>query len=421
MANLHGHIGGCGCNSCSSNIDTTKLWSPTACIDIRDYIFTCEKLRDCVLFNVNTETQTFDVQGQGDVNFISPDSTVNINLDSTTNTIELTVDEYVFKCTELSGCSISNLQDVNVTNPADNEILVFSGGTWINTTAPADQNYFVSGVTYNAGTYTVNVSDGNSYPLDICRAISGCTVFTLTDGTNDIDVSGGTSVIFTSSGNTIDISIDESTGTINLEGFKFDCDVLSGCSIDNIGDVTITNPTNDQIIIFSGGTWVNADAPAIPPSSDIYTTGVTIDNNFLATFVHNSGSTYDLDLSNLKFKCDDLSGCTLFTINGEDVITGQDIFLTSTGNTIDITNSGTTFNLETQSNENVIDITLNGTNPYDETDSALICTQYEIGTYLALGGTSLCPDFLYKIVSDGAGGCRTILIKDVSASNGINN
>lgn len=70
-----------------------------------------------------------------------------------------------------------------------------------------------------------------------------------------------------------------------------------------------------------------------------------------------------------------------------------------------------TYNVVNEANSLAyLDITSTITNPYDSNDPVLNCTLYEIGQILIIGVNLSIPDFIYEVVSDGIGGCRTILM-----------
>lgn len=64
------------------------------------------------------------------------------------------------------------------------------------------------------------------------------------------------------------------------------------------------------------------------------------------------------------------------------------------------------------------DITDTITNAFDVNDPVLNCENYGIGDILVIGADSLCPDFAYQILSDGNGGCVTVMIQKPDGATG---
>jgi hypothetical protein len=248
MANINGHISGCGCGSCG-NLDTSKLYNPTACINIEDYIFTCDKLSECTIFNVNTDTQTFDVMGNDDITFESSGSTVQISLDPIKNIINLEIEGYEFTCTDLSGCSISNLGDVCFSDLKCGDQLFYCEGKWMN--IPKNPNPFL---------FTIN------------------STFSLT---------GGTNLNFTSTGDTVGISLDLQNQSINFETKPFDCDELTACTLHTINDV----------INVTGGTNINitSSGDTVTITEDATTNSINIEVDLLSGTTLSSGVTSSND------------------------------------------------------------------------------------------------------------------------------
>lgn len=175
--------------------------------------------------NVDTYTQEFEADPV----------TTQFNID--------TCDNNTFTCEELDSCSITNLGDVNVdtTNVNEGDLLVFSGGTWINQSPVMD--VFVTGTT-----------------------LSGATIIFADNSPTTPDFN----VEFTSTGNTVNIT--PIGNTLNLESVtEFECDDLSGCtlfnlqvsgetnSIVNYGDTINIQSSDPTILITQTGTTINFD------------------------------------------------------------------------------------------------------------------------------------------------------------------
>jgi hypothetical protein len=72
-------------------------------------------------------------------------------------------------------------------------------------------------------------------------------------------------------------------------------------------------------------------------------------------------------------------------------------------------------NVPIQEQEQLIRVT--PSDPFDENDPAFNCDLYTIPTTLYFGGTEFTPDFLWRVLSDGAGGCTITTIKSPTNPN----
>jgi hypothetical protein len=189
--------------------------------------------------------------------------------------------------------NLSGLTDVVITTPAESDIIIYSGGTWVNY-APVDGGgvyYSISGGTlYGKAIYNTAYSFSSDNELiskkyvDDLISASGGTII-LNYGDNRILTSSGTTKgIVAESNLTFDGTFLNLSGTSSR--FRFtDSDteiwkdgsnnlsfkdsvsgtytlaqLIGGAGtsyLSGLTDVTISTPINNDILMYSGSTWVN--------------------------------------------------------------------------------------------------------------------------------------------------------------------
>ena len=143
-----------------------------------------------------------------------------------------------------------------------------------------------------------------------------------------------------------------------------DTDTSSVATDNGDGTWTITNADGSGVTILSGNIVDNGDGTCTISFPDGSTKTFATDTDTWVTWVDNG--------------------------DGTATLTDPD------GNTLDVCINCAT----------LVDITSTVTDPTDPNDPALDCTQYTVGDTLFAGTDPLCPDFIYKIFSDGNGGCE---------------
>lgn len=108
--------------------------------------------------------------------------------------------------------------------------------------------------------YSFSISDGsNTQTVSNGDTVSfvGVGVSALVSGNDQVIYSfteTNTSISGLSDGTIEYIDENSSTTSINI------CSVIGGCSINSLSDVNATSPTNAQVLTYSGGEWISADA-----------------------------------------------------------------------------------------------------------------------------------------------------------------
>jgi hypothetical protein len=136
---------------------------------------------------------------------------------------------------------LGDLSDVNIYYPTDGEVLTYQNGEWVNS---SDSN--VSSLD--------DLSD-----VDISSAQSGQIL--KYDGTDWVNANEST-------GSTVTVTQIQSTGTkiatIGVDGVNTDLYSPNGggtpSALNDLTDVTITTPTNGQVLTYTNGDWVNSNA-----------------------------------------------------------------------------------------------------------------------------------------------------------------
>lgn len=214
----------------------------------------------------------------------------------------------------------------------------------------------------------------------------------------------------TSSGDTILVTSDPSTNTVNLE---INDTYITGTTT-TTGVVTLVDndPNTPNVDIDVCDAMVGCEILTI--SGDTGSNILQVGDTIIITSSGNTITTsFEGDIINIEakqFECNDLSGCSIDSL--------QDVVLTNIQEGDVLILSGDTFINQQPADTLITNITLVNSDPLDPTDPSLDCSQYSVGQYLYLGD-DFCPEYIYKIFSDGAGGCKTVLISkpDGATSN----
>ncbi len=192
--------------------------------------------------------------------------------------------------TDLSSSSVDGLSDVAISGAVNGQFLQYNGTNWVNTTPSFLTSYTetdtLASVTARGAstTTTVTLTDLNvTGNLNVTGTTTTNNVSTLnvTDNEivlNDNQASGGLNAIIRNErGTDADVSIrwNETTdrwqftnnGTtyydlaISASDLTNDAGYLTtSSSIDTLGDVTISSPSNGDVLSYNGSNWVNSPA-----------------------------------------------------------------------------------------------------------------------------------------------------------------
>lgn len=171
----------------------------------------------------------------------------------------------------LDTLTLDDLSGVATTGVTNGQVLKYNGTSW----APADDN--------NSGGGGTNYADANvDVHLNTSTASSGEV---LSWNGSDYDW------VAQSGGSTQSLSWNAGTSTISIsDGNSIDLSVLktSHDTLPELTDVTITSPTSGQVLKYNGTAWINsADADTNTDSQDISISGNVIT-------ISGSGTTVDL-------------------------------------------------------------------------------------------------------------------------------
>ena len=164
--------------------------------------------------------------------------------------------------------ALDDLSDVVITSVADNEVLAYdSGGNWINQTA-AEAGLATASQGSLADSALQDVVDDTTPQLGGDLDVNGNSLVSTSNGDINLTPNGTGNVslgVFTfnadqSIGAPEDnyvLTYDDASGTIGLE-------VVPGGGvsvINDLTDVTITSVATDDMLVYSGGNWINTPAP----------------------------------------------------------------------------------------------------------------------------------------------------------------
>lgn len=157
----------------------------------------------------------------GNVNNLQDD------LEELSGSVQTQIDNIItFTCQDLSGCSIDNLLDVDV-SPVSGDNLVFNGIKWINYTP--EEKYQFS-----------------------CQELSGCNIGSLGNVIESTPVSGQCLIYNGTNWVNVNLSIPNA----------FQCSDLNACSINSLGNVD-TTPVSGDLLMYNGSQWTDVPQSAI--------------------------------------------------------------------------------------------------------------------------------------------------------------
>lgn len=214
------------------------------------------------------------------------------------------------------GHSLASLSDVSIYNPAVNDLLVWSGYSWVNvpqSSVRPDLSGYVTTVTFNnaiAGLQAQIAAVENFFEID------GSGNVTLKSPYQNLWVSGWLAAGGIGSGS----------------GGGGGSQVL-----DDLLDVTISSPSNGDVLVYNGTAWVNgqagggADLPAVwasltntPPLDTYANTTINIAHiplTDLDTWVSGKGYASGSELEALSARVTNLENESFFTLDGSGNIT----------------------------------------------------------------------------------------------------
>ena len=196
----------------------------------------------------------------------------------------------------------SSLGGVSITSPTSGQYLTFNGTNWVNSTLSTttwDTAYnrsltaaAVSGTTtkiltltkQDGSTLTASWSDLNTDAVTSVFGRTGVVVAASGDYNSDLVTEGTSNLYFTNARSRSSISLtttgtsgaatyNSTTGVLNIPSYVGGVTSVFGrtgavvsaegdYSLDQLGDVTITTPSNGQVLSYNGTAWVNAAAPS---------------------------------------------------------------------------------------------------------------------------------------------------------------
>lgn len=185
----------------------------------------------------------------------------------------------------------------------------------------------------------------------------------------------------------------------------FECpditDTFSVAADNGDGTWTITNVDGSVVTISSGNVVENPDG------------------SFTFTFPGGSTRTVSPDTNTFSTAVENADGSvTITNVDGSEVTTSVNTdtwvdWVENDDRTATFTDpDGNSLNVCVECSDipQYINISSEVSDPTNPNDPIFNCTRYNIGDYLFIGSNSFCPDFLYLVLSDGAGGCEIKLI-----------
>ncbi len=200
--------------------------------------------------NGNAVLDWVDVSGTGTVTQISTGTgltggpitttgtisldTVGINPQAYTAPSSITVDSYgrITSITEgtVGATQLNDLSDVSLSSPSTDEILKYNGSNWVNST-----------LTASGGTVT-QISTGTG--------LTGGPI--TTTGTISLDTTGVNPTTYTTPSSITVDSYGRITGIVS--------GTAGATQLNELTDVTLSSPVQDQVLTYNGSQWVNSAA-----------------------------------------------------------------------------------------------------------------------------------------------------------------
>jgi hypothetical protein len=186
--------------------------------------------------------------------------------------------------TDITGESIGDLSDVTITTATNGQVLSYNGSAWVNSAASAGSLAGLSDVTitgastgevlrYNGSVWvdaTLAYSDLSGTPTNVSTFTNDAGYLTGITGESigdlsDVTITGAsTGEVLRYNGSVwVDATLaysDLSGTPTNVSTFTNDAGYLTGITGESIGDlsdVTITTATNGQVLTYNGSAWVN--------------------------------------------------------------------------------------------------------------------------------------------------------------------
>ena len=185
---------------------------------------------------------------------------------------------------DITGESIGDLSDVTITTATNGQVLSYNGSAWVNSAASAGSLAGLSDVTitaastgevlrYNGSVWvdaTLAYSDLSGTPTNVSTFTNDAGYLTGITGESigdlsDVTITGAASgeVLRYNGSAWVDavLAYSDLSGTpTNVSTFTNDAGYLTGItgeSINDLSDVTITTATNGQVLTYNGSAWVN--------------------------------------------------------------------------------------------------------------------------------------------------------------------
>ena len=267
----------------------------------------------------------------------------------------------------------SSLGGVSITSPTSGQYLTFNGTNWVNTT--------LSTTTWDTA-YNRSLT---------AAAVSGTTTKTLTLTKQD-----GSTLTATWS----DLNTDAVTSVFGRTGVVVAAE--GDYSLDQLGDVIITTPTNGQVLSYNGTAWVNAAAPSSGVTS---LNGLTASTQTFATGTSGTDFAIVSTTSTHTFNLPTASAVNRGALSSSDWTTfnsKQDtITLTTTGSSGAATFISNTLNVPTYTLSGLGGVSGSGTTNYlpKWTGSSALGNSliFDNGTNIGIGTTTLNASFILNI------------------------
>jgi hypothetical protein len=155
--------------------------------------------------------------------------------------------------------TLSGLTDVTISSANSGDTLIFDNGIWVNSA--------ITETTMLAGTGITFTNTPGFISINNSKYVSGFTINTLS---NELTIELADSTTFvTDLGYLVDTDsyvtggtfLPISGGTIRFttnSGYSFDVTGISNASLESLSDTLITSPTDNQVLVYTGGTWINS-------------------------------------------------------------------------------------------------------------------------------------------------------------------
>ena len=164
--------------------------------------------------------------------------------------------------------ALSTLTETNIVNPSIGQLLRYSGTNWVNFTP----NYLTGNQSI---TLSGDISGSGATAISTTLANSGVTAGTYQSVSVDAKgrVTAGTGLVEANIPQLGWTKITSTPTTLSGYGITDAASATHNHTFSTLNGVTLTSPTNGQILQFNGTSWINAAAPSSPVQSVFGRTG----------------------------------------------------------------------------------------------------------------------------------------------------